>query len=219
MIHRLFPATVLAIAALGLAGCGRPSSTPTMPTQPLSPTQSTYTLSGIVFLETPTGRIPLRGARVEETNSHRSATTSSDGRYSISGLTATGASVSASRWDVVTYTTTLAIDGDTKLDIELPTYTLSGVVFERAPTGMVPIAGVEVYCDGCGSPFGHTFAHTGTDGVYSFTYTLSGTNPLLIRKVGYGDPVGQAPGPVQGSQWRRPVVTGDTRFDIELVRR
>src|SRR5687767_4255707 len=115
--------------------------------QPAPPPQPTYTLSGIVSLETPTGRIPLRGARVEETNSHRSATTGSDGRYSISGLIAAGASVSTSRWDVVTYTTTLAIDGDTKLDIELLTYTLSGVVFERAPPGMAPIEGVTVYCD------------------------------------------------------------------------
>ena len=216
MIRRVFPATVLAIAAVGLAGCGSSSSTPTMPTQltqPMPATQPTYTLSGMVFLETPTGRIPLRGARVEEMNSHRSATTGSDGLYSISGLIAAGASVSASRWDVVTYTTTLAIDGDTKLDIELPTYTLSGVVFERAPTGTAPIEGVEVYCDGCGSPFGHTFAHTDADGIYRFAYTYSGTNPLQVGKPGYGDPVGETPGR------RQPMVTGNTRFDIELVRR
>ena len=219
MIRRVFPAIVLAIAVVGLAGCGSSASTPTMPTQSTQSTQATYTLSGVVFLETPNARIPLRGARVEETNSHRTATTGIDGLYSISGLSAVGASVSASRWDVVTYRTTLAIDGDTRLDIELPTYTLSGVVFERTPTGTAPIEGVEVYCDGCGSPFGHTFSNTHADGIYSFMYTYSGTNPLLIWKVGYGDPVEQAPGPVQGSQSRQPMVTGDTRFDIELVRR
>jgi hypothetical protein len=87
------------------------------------------------------------------------------------------------------------------------------VVFERTPTGTAPIEGVEVYCDGCGSPYGHTFANTDADGFYSFPYTYSGTNPLLIRKAGYGDPAGQAPGT------RAPMVNGDTRFDIELVRR
>jgi hypothetical protein len=182
-------------------------------------TQQTYTLSGLVFLETPTGRIPLHGAHVEETNSHRSVITGNDGLYRISGLVAAGASVSASRWDVVTYTKTLAIDGDTRLDIELPTYTLSGVVFETTLAGRAPIEGAEVYCDGCGSPFGHTFAYSDANGGYRFTYTYSGTNPLLIRKVGYGDSAGQPSGPVQGLQWRQAIVKGDTQFDIELARR
>src|SRR5205823_3758315 len=106
----------------------------------------------------------------------------------------------AYRWDVVTYTKAITISGDTRLDIELPTYTLSGVVFERTPTGTAPIEGVEVYCDGCGSPSGHTSAYTAADGIYSFAYTFSGTNPLLIRKAGYGDPPGQAVGPVGGFQ-------------------
>jgi hypothetical protein len=172
-----------------------------------------------VFIETPTGRVPIEGARVDEANSHRSALTGKDGLYSISRLNAVSDSVSASRWDVVTYTKTLTISGDTRLDIELPTYILSGVVFERTPTGTAPIEGVEVYCDGCGSPYGHTFAYTGADGFYSFLYTYSGTNPLLIRKAGYGDPAGQAASPVQGFQSRYPMVNGDTRFDIELARR
>src|SRR5205814_9470986 len=137
-------ATVVLALALGLAGCGSssPGSTPSAP----SPVpQPTYTLSGLVFLETPTGRVHLEGARVDEANSHRSVKTGKDGLYSISGLNAVSDSVSASRWDVVTYTKTLTISGDTRLDIELPTYTLSGVVFERTPTGTAPIEGVEVY--------------------------------------------------------------------------
>ncbi len=180
---------------------------------PQSPSQSPYTLSGLVFLETPTGRVPLEGVRIDEANAHRSVRTGTDGLYSIAGLDAVPDSVSASRWDVVTFTKTLTIDGDTRLDIALPTYTLSGVVFERTPTGTAPIEGVELYCDGCGAPYGHTFSNTGANGLYSFSYTYSGTNPLLIRKAGYGDPPGQAPGS------RRPMVDGDTRFDIELVRR
>jgi len=176
-------------------------------------------LSGLVFLETPTGRVPLEGARVDEANSHRSVKTGKDGLYSISGLNAVNDSVSASRWDVVTYTKTLTISGDTRLDIELPTYTLSGVVFGRTPTGTAPIEGVEVYCDGCGSPYGHTFSNTDANGFYSFSYTYSGTNPLLVRKEGYGDPAGLPAGPVQDYLSRSAMVHGDTLFNIELVRR
>jgi hypothetical protein len=167
----------------------------------------------LVFLETPTGRVPLEGVRIDEADSHHSARTGKDGLYSIAGLNAVSDFVTASRWDVVTYSRTLTIDGDTQLDIALPTYTLSGVVFENTPTGKAPIAGVEVYCDGCGAPYGHTYSHTGADGVYSFSYTYSGTNPLLIRKTGYVDFAGQSPGS------SRPIVDGDTRFDIELIRR
>ena len=209
------PGFVFLTITQGLAGCGS-SSSHSMPT---TPTQATYTLSGLVYLDTPSGRVPLGGVQIDEANSHRSSRTSYAGFYRISGLNAVSASVSASRWDVVTYTTTLTISGDTQLDIELPSYTLSGVVFERTPTGTAPIEGVEVYCDGCGSPYGHTFAYTSADGFYSFGYTYSGTNPLLIRKAGYGDPPGQAPGPIQGSLRREVMVNGDTRFDIELVGR
>lgn len=99
------------------------------------------------------------------------------------------------------------------------TYILSGVVFERTPTGTAPIENVEVYCDSCGSPNGHTFAYTDANGYYSFSYTPPGINPLLIRKDGYGDPAGQPPGSVPGHLSRQPIVDGDTHFDIELVRR
>lgn len=201
-----------------MAGCGSssPGSAPSAPSSvpqatPQPTPQPGYTLSGLVFVATPTGRVPLDGVRIDEANSSRRTFTGKDGVYSISGLSAASDSVSVSRWDVVTYTKTLTISGDTRLDIELPTYILSGVVFERTPTGTAPIEGVEVYCDGCGSPYGHTFAYTGADGFYSFSYTYSGTNPLLIRKAGYG--------PVQGSQSGYPMVNGDTRFDIELARR
>ena len=34
---------------------------------------------------------------------------------------------------------------------ELVYYTLSGLVFEETITGQMPIEGVEVYCDSCGS--------------------------------------------------------------------
>jgi len=212
------PGIVTGVAVLGLAagvtGCGHSgagpaTSAPSAPS-PIPPTlQPTYALSGVVYIDTPAGRVPLDGVQIREQNAQRYVRTGRDGLYSISGLTAGSDSVSASRWEVVTYTKTLTISGDTRLDIELPTYTLSGVVFERTLTGTALIEDVEVYCDGCGSPYGHTFLHTGADGVYSFSYTYSGTNPLLISKAGYAASAGST----------RPMVNGDTRFDIELVRR
>lgn len=69
-------ATVAIALALGLAGCGssRPGSTPSAPSPVVRATpQPTYTLSGLVFIETPTGRVPLEGARIAEANSHSGA--------------------------------------------------------------------------------------------------------------------------------------------------
>ena len=40
---------------------------------------------------------------------------------------------------------------------------LSGVVFEIADGGRVPIEGVELYCDSCGE-FGHTATYTDANG-------------------------------------------------------
>lgn len=95
------------------------------------------------------------------------------------------------------------------------TYTLSGTTFEVTPTGRVSIEGVGVYCDGCGSPQGHTQAYTDANGLYSFEWSPNGAIPLLVEKAGY-DVVGQtrnAYGAIVAT------VNGDTRFDIELARR
>jgi hypothetical protein len=100
----------------------------------------------------------------------------------------------------------------------LPTYTLTGIVFEVTATGRVPVDGVEVYCDSCGSPTGHTFASTDAQGSYSFGWAHNGVHPLLVRKAGYDvkDPAGTFP---DGTGVRNAIVNGDTRFDIELLRR
>ncbi len=95
------------------------------------------------------------------------------------------------------------------------TYILFGTIFEVMPTGRVPIEGVGVYCDGCGSPDGHTQAYTDADGLYSFAWSQNGATPLLVGKAGYDvvGPVPNANGAVIAT------VNGDTRFDIELARR
>jgi len=93
--------------------------------------------------------------------------------------------------------------------------TLSGIVYESTGAGRVAIAGVEVYCDGCGSPDGHTFANTGSDGRYSFSWTYDGLVPLLVRKAGYSV-VGSSREFPDGTGTRVATVNGDTQFDIQL---
>jgi hypothetical protein len=95
---------------------------------------------------------------------------------------------------------------------------LSGIVFESTATGRTPVAGVEVYCDACGSPNGHTFAYSDAAGAYSFSWTYDGQVPLLIRKDGYSVS-GATAGFPEGTGRHVVTVRGDTRFDIELVRR
>ena len=97
------------------------------------------------------------------------------------------------------------------------TYTLSGVVFEMTEMGRTPIQQVSVYCDSCGDPLGHTFSDTDANGFYSFSWTANGNTPLIVRKDGYRLAAASPDGPVNG--WIVAAVHGDTRFDIELVRR
>jgi hypothetical protein len=91
------------------------------------------------------------------------------------------------------------------------------MVFEVTADGQAPIEGVQVYCDSCGSPVGHTFVDTDSNGFYSFSWTNNGPNPLFVTKAGYEivDPTGT----LRDSFGRVTVnVDGDTRFDIELAR-
>jgi hypothetical protein len=121
----------------------------------------------------------------------------------------------------VNSTQPVVIAGDTKLEVRVKRtgpYTLSGRVFEATPEGPRPIEGVQVYCDSCGSPVGHTFAYTDSDGFYSFAWTNAGPNPLFVTKDGYEivDPTGT----LRDAYGRVKVtVDGDTSFDVELASR
>lgn len=101
-------------------------------------------------------------------------------------------------------------------------YTLSGVVFEMTATGRTPIEGVSVYCELCGAET-HTQTISDSNGFYSFTGVWNAgvsATPIWVRKDGYTDPVGFATPPnLPGPGWRAVIVSGDTRFDIELARR
>ena len=99
---------------------------------------------------------------------------------------------------------------------------LSGVVSELTADGLLPIEGVELYCDACGE-FGHTWVTTDASGAYDFggggiwLYPGSPRTTILVHKDGYDDP-GGSPGPLQWSQ-RYVTINGDTRFNFQLVRR
>ena len=98
----------------------------------------------------------------------------------------------------------------------LSDYTLSGVVLEVTSTGYTPIEGVAVYCELCGEET-HSWSVTDSSGIYSFTgvWTTPGSpTPVWFGKEGYTDPLG-----VTHSGLRQVMVSGDTRFDVELVRR
>jgi hypothetical protein len=97
--------------------------------------------------------------------------------------------------------------------------TLFGVVFELNAGQRAPVAGVEVYCDSCG-PQGHTSSITDGSGAYRLEGAPYGRTTLILAKPGYGQP---QPGPVSPSGgWIGSIdafVTGETQFDVEVVRR
>ena len=102
-----------------------------------------------------------------------------------------------------------------------PDYSLSGVVSEMTSEGLVPLAGVEIYCDACGE-FGHTWMTTDERGAYDFGRDGiwsddRGVTALLVVKEGYFIPGGSL-GPSNWT-WQHVRVTGDTRFDFQMVRR
>lgn len=102
--------------------------------------------------------------------------------------------------------------------------TLSGVVFEVTPAGPVPIEGAWVYCELCGEQT-HSWSLTDANGFYRFTgvWALGGLpTSIWTGKDEFVDPV-DLPRPTppnpSGPGWTEVRIDGDTRFDMELVRR
>jgi hypothetical protein len=118
--------------------------------------------------------------------------------------------------------------GNTGVSI-LADATLSGMVYEIANSSgtIVGIEGVAVYCEQCGAST-HNWANTDSKGEYVFPPGVwtegrpSFPVRIFVQKDGYQDPAGlptPTPPNPSGPGWREVVVNGDTRFDIELVRR
>jgi hypothetical protein len=104
-------------------------------------------------------------------------------------------------------------------------YALSGVVYEITSAGQTPVEGVEVYCDPCGPPEGHSSRTTGANGVYSFEGRgglYAGGVLLFVAKRGYVLPNQRDMSGPNGDSWMGSVsvtVTGDTRHDIQIIRK
>lgn len=176
-----------------------------------------FTISGTVTELTDEGEIPVEGVLVQESTTNNSASTDARGEYRLSGLrrAVTEILMTKPRYDA----DTIPIDAssDMRLDRRMsrfPSFVLSGMVYESTPNGRVPLDGVVLYCDSCGSPVGHTFVTTDAAGLYRFDWTLNGKTWIqFVSKDGYRytgqlEPLGI---PVN--------VAGHTRFDIELVKR
>jgi hypothetical protein len=209
--------------AIFIAACDGGASSPTSPTLTTAtpPTTVTFTLSGTVSEMTAQGAAPIRGARVADVVSGRAAVTDASGFYSILGLSPTSHAFSITREGYVTEARTVTIGSDTQLDVRLErmvSHTLSGVVFEMTAAGRAPVEAVEIYCDSCGSPDGHTSVYTDADGFYSLAWTMDGQHPLFVTKAGYDifDPTGTLR---DGFGRITATVHGDTRFDVQLVKR
>ena len=169
-----------------------------------------------MVLTRPTGRQKRLIAELPRIEG-RHAFTAEDGSYVLPGLRAMNTSVSASKAGYLTQTKPLTVTGDARLDLVIsrpPTYVLSGLVYEVTVAGRVPIDGVVLYCDSCGSSVGHTFVTTDAEGRYSLSWVSPGVTYLqVIGKAGF-----KYEGPSQ-SLGIPVTINGNTRFDIELVRR
>ncbi len=107
--------------------------------------------------------------------------------------------------------------------------TLSGMVYEMTPAGRVPIAGVHLWSSE------QAGAETDSNGMYRVTpvwvcpctfapTVAAGTSTIEWSKAGYANPNGVPPTvfpwlAAAGFGWRDVTINGDTRLDIELVRR
>ena len=195
--------------ALAIAGCGD---------SPVAPDPApTHTVSGTVTEMTTEGRAPVEGALVTHLATGKSTRTDVSGGYSIAGVPARMATISVSKEGFSGTTAVVDVTGDARLDLQLVRLpppppppqpaVLTGLVYEQTPTGPVPVA--DVWLE---NSYIHAGTLTGADGRYRLEFTaglgpFDGFVSLFVTKDGY-----------------RPVtrelrVNGETRLDIEIVRR
>lgn len=98
-----------------------------------------------------------------------------------------------------------------------PMYTLSGIVTERTTAGPVPVEGVLVAGYRCSPRCQGQQSTTDSNGAYSISL-YTGENDIWVLKNGYDV---DGPPPMRSCENCDAIVAinGDTRLDIELVRR
>jgi hypothetical protein len=192
------------------------------PTAPSGP----YTLSGVVTQMTSSGRVPIRGVFVEESNIHRQAVTDDRGRYRLAALPAGVATIQVSMLRFESASRSVTVSGDTTVDVELvqrEQFTLSGFVTEETAAGRGPVAGAYVEVVVCPPQprGGHSIVEVETDisGFYSVSGMCDGTTTLYAWKPGYDlQPASDKPCGNDGEWCRWVTIAGNTRFDFQLSR-
>ena len=226
--------SVVMTLALMVSACGSGYG-PAAPTSPIAarPPDPTFTVSGVVVGQ---GAAPVEGAQVRVAS--QAGTTDGNGHYSLSGVPGSYGGVSAVKAGYAAARKILTVNGDMRVDFELgprvAIYTLSGVVSENTSAGLVPIEGVVVEQYSCedappSPPFFGSgcpvliYQTTTTDkkGAYRFSGLYGGTrNSIGASKEGFDDPlvpnVPESPDAPDTS--RKVTISGDTHYEIQLVR-
>jgi hypothetical protein len=225
---------VVLTLAVTMAACGD-SSRPLNPISPsVAPPNPTFTVSGTVVGQE---GAPVEGVKVQVAG--RQGTTDGNGNYTLFEVPRSYGGASAVKAGYAAAREILTVSGDTRFDVQLgprvAIYTLSGVVSEVTPTGLTPVEGVLVHGYSCEEvlPAPPFFPGNGCPVLISQTvrtdkqgrYTFSGLYPgkknsIGVSKEGFEDPFGSSDGPEgPGPNDQAVTIDGDTRLDVQLVRR
>ena len=227
---------VVTLSLVAACSGGAPSAVPTAPTL-ARPPDATFTVSGVVFGQ---GSTPIGGARVGGFGP-AGAITDSNGYYSVQGVTARHGGAYAVKEGYAEAREIVAVDRDMRLDFHLgpraAIYTLSGIVVEETSTGFVPIEGVELVAFSCDdtAPIPPFFpgagclvsisqgATTDKNGYYRIIGLYSGKkNHLSASREGFDDPrtdEDAQEGSGHEGKGTEVILNGDTRIDLQLIRR
>lgn len=143
----------------------------------ISLTAETYTLTGTILSNSPTGP-GLAGATVSIAGV--TATTASDGTFSISGIAAGTYTITVFKTGYTTYTNSkfnVSANQSVTLALIVPTYSLSGIIRSGSSTGPA-LAGATV------SIAGKT-ATTANNGTFSISGIVAGTYTCSVSETGY----------------------------------